>query len=561
MSRVLLLHGVNSTGEWHARTRAECQGVFECESIKYRHYHGWWGPVKVYIWPTALLLFLATMVGIACSQWTPTSRLLFIGTLVLIETAAVTWAEYEWAAGIGASIGVPIFFCVAGIIAEVIMWFYAAEQTAISVAILIAVLTGQSIFLDLREYWDENLSLSLAFAASILASLAAALGMAMLAAHPGNVPLAMTLAALGLAAIVEPWLRRAKAFQLVRRRLEEEIQHSPFPHVVAHSLGTYLTGHMLNEDEDIRFGRVLLTGCVLDRSFPWGDFLGPETRQACWEVRNYVGQLDLVPIGTGLLRGIWIGSTCFARTGGLRRVTSFVGNWMRWRPLGRAGQAGFRDQPAMVHSLRADIACPFCASDMFRAPVHNIAVRFGAHSTINRDPEYQRFRWLPCLWGDWPDKFDWWKENCRIGWKALAALMGENVGGLTEEETADYRTTLRTAERNLLAGPWYFPLTPLDDRTVVRGRGLRAYVQQIIDSLDLKPAPDVDIIMKRVPAFVFWNVAKALDEKKQPNGNKRMIALLEPRKALFAAVSESVRIHQAAALQPTGMVAIAPPEH
>lgn len=184
MSRVLLLHGVNSTGEWHARTRTECQGVFQCESIRYRHYHGWWGPVKVYIWPTALLLFLATMVGIACSQWTPTSRFLFIGALVLIQTAAVTWAEYEWAAGIRASIGVPIFFCVAGIIGELIMWFHAAEQTAIRVAILIAVLTGQSIFLDLREYWDDNLSLSLAFAASILASLATALGMAMLAAPP-----------------------------------------------------------------------------------------------------------------------------------------------------------------------------------------------------------------------------------------------------------------------------------------------------------------------------------------------------------------------------------------
>ncbi len=56
---VLLIHGVNSTGQWHDTTIQECLGVFECVPIKYRYYHGLIGGLKVYAWPTGLLLLLA----------------------------------------------------------------------------------------------------------------------------------------------------------------------------------------------------------------------------------------------------------------------------------------------------------------------------------------------------------------------------------------------------------------------------------------------------------------------------------------------------------------------
>jgi hypothetical protein len=171
---------------------------------------------------------------------------------------------------------------------------------------------------------------------------------------------------------------------------------------------------------------------------------------------------------------------------------------------------------------------------MTRTPVHNIRARFAGHGSLNDDPNYQVFHWLPCLWGDTPDKFDWWKENCRIGYDALTALKGIPRAAFAPE-AIEHRLALRTAERNLIEGPWYFPLTELDERAVVRGRTLRAYVEDILNSMELVPKPDVDEILKRVPVYVFSNVAEALKEKKKQDGNERKIALLEPRKALFTA--------------------------
>jgi hypothetical protein len=271
MRRVLLLHGVNSIGKWHQTTRAECRGVFQCESIRYRHYHGWWGPLKVYIWPTALLLLLALSVGILSTSWTPAHRLLFVGVLVLLQAVAVTVAECEWA-GFQASIAVPMLYGLTGLFGGMIAWAYRAEHTAL--AMLIAALAGLSIFLDLREYAAEKLTWKLALAGSVVASLAAA-SVTWLAARPGSLLAWWTVAVLGLLAIFEPWIRRKQAFQFVKGRIENAIQQTHFPHMVAHSLGTYLTGHMLNEDEELRLGRVFFTGCVLDRSFPWKDIGDP----------------------------------------------------------------------------------------------------------------------------------------------------------------------------------------------------------------------------------------------------------------------------------------------
>jgi hypothetical protein len=56
------------------------------------------------------------------------------------------------------------------------------------------------------------------------------------------------------------------------RRLSRETTDSGFggvPDVIAHSFGTWLLGHALMEDETLRVGRIILTGCILRPDFDW----------------------------------------------------------------------------------------------------------------------------------------------------------------------------------------------------------------------------------------------------------------------------------------------------
>jgi hypothetical protein len=55
-------------------------------------------------------------------------------------------------------------------------------------------------------------------------------------------------------------------------RLIGETKSSGFggvPDIIAHSLGTWLLGHALQDDRSLKVGRVLLTGCILRPDFDW----------------------------------------------------------------------------------------------------------------------------------------------------------------------------------------------------------------------------------------------------------------------------------------------------
>lgn len=56
------------------------------------------------------------------------------------------------------------------------------------------------------------------------------------------------------------------------RRLSGESRDAGFgaiPDVIAHSFGTWLLGHALLADPDLRVGKVILTGCILRPDFDW----------------------------------------------------------------------------------------------------------------------------------------------------------------------------------------------------------------------------------------------------------------------------------------------------
>lgn len=540
MRRVLLLHGVNSSGEWHATTTAECRGVFDCTSLRYRHFHGLWGAVKVYVWPSALLILAATSIGLAATGWPLTYRLLAIGSMLVVQAVIVALAEYDWSKDLPASVAAPLLFGLAGPSGAAAWSLGLWDQSAAPLAFLIASLVGLCGFLDLREYGEDALPWDVAFSVSLLIALASGFGVAWLESRTSGRALTWTIIGLILLMVLEPWIRRDRAFAIVRRRLGEHGNggHSVYPHIIAHSLGTYITGHTLNEDASLRVGRLLFTGCVLDAKFPWKHVLHPQRRNSCWEVHNHVGRLDVVPLMTRFLRIVWVALTCPARSAKTARPVEFLGLLTRWRPLGGAGQSGFKDQADLVHSVKPLEVCAGCSTGP-RAPVHNVPGRFAGHSTMNGDSEYQVLHWLPYLWGDLPAKFDLWKEICRAGCGALAEL-NRSPAGISTAATLQAWRTLSKAEELILNSPWYFPLTDLDDQGVLRGRMLGQYVDEILESLPGPRVAGADVL-KRIPAFLFQKVGSALEERRKPDGSLDVMSCLDPRTALYAAVCQAIQ--------------------
>ncbi len=455
---VLLIHGVSSTGEWYDTTIKECHGLFECVPIKYRYYHGWiTGALKVYVWPTALLLILIAATLLLFDS-TTIQLAVVLGVLVantlLAMHAEYDWfkeAEYDWPKELVLFL-VPVLYAVLGFAATL---FFSGH---LRIACTLAAVVATSIYLDLREYGHPFVSISQAGVASMVVLAVTSWCVYWVLDQPVRTPLKVTLAVLIGLAIVEPYIRRALAFRFVRNRIMAVRARDAFPHVVAHSLGTYLTGHILNEEERLFLGRVIFTGCVLDRSFPWHQNVGPATQQKCWAVKNYVGGGDFIPVFTGLLRSAWVILTWPSRLPGITRGTEFVANFVRWRALGWAGQQGFHDRETIVHSQRADTICGICVPGSISAAVHNVGARFAGHSTLNKDADYQCFQWLPFLWTDSADKFDYWKGICTIGNQAATALEGQAASATVTPERVENQNALAQAERKLLDGPWYWPL-------------------------------------------------------------------------------------------------------
>ena len=65
------------------------------------------------------------------------------------------------------------------------------------------------------------------------------------------------------------------------------------PHIVAHSLGTYLIGNVLAKFHDIHLGNVVLVSSVLPSSYPWAGLL-QERPESVLNVRNELGTADRV---------------------------------------------------------------------------------------------------------------------------------------------------------------------------------------------------------------------------------------------------------------------------
>ena len=102
--------------------------------------------------------------------------------------------------------------------------------------------------------------------------------------------------------VLIPWRRRQLQDQLRRRlvRRSRQARDSGYPgrlDVVAHSFGTWLLGHLLREElkrdpgDQLRFGRLILTGCILRPDFDWEILKKAGLVQ---DVLNHYGSKDIV---------------------------------------------------------------------------------------------------------------------------------------------------------------------------------------------------------------------------------------------------------------------------
>src|SRR5262249_21705368 len=94
---VMLIHGINSNGEWHTDVSKVLEPHFQCIPIRYRDYH-FRGELKLFCWPWALpLAFLPAALASGCfgsesSAWRMAYVAAFVSVLVVHD-------EFRWVAG------------------------------------------------------------------------------------------------------------------------------------------------------------------------------------------------------------------------------------------------------------------------------------------------------------------------------------------------------------------------------------------------------------------------------------------------------------------------------
>jgi pimeloyl-ACP methyl ester carboxylesterase len=205
------------------------------------------------------------------------------------------------------------------------------------------------------------------------------------------------------------WHKRIDCAQHLKLEFDTVRSLGERPHVIAHSLGTYLVGRALKKFPDFDLGHIVLVSTVLPRRYPWRKILAHRPR-CVTSVRSEFGRADLV------VRGVrWI-------------------RWLAW-DLGTAGAYGFKVDPSCVHTNDSPtLRCSLCVNNL--APVHNIPLGEFTHSDAFLGVMHARNLWLPFLWGYDPDEYSYYLEKCREAaglhkqrrWPELDAVANELWG-------------------------------------------------------------------------------------------------------------------------------------
>jgi hypothetical protein len=258
-------------------------------------------------------------------------------------------------------------------------------------------------------------------------------------------------------------------------------------YAIAHSFGTFLLGAAIKTWPDLRFERIVLTGCVLPRRFPWQRVLrsNPESFRG---IRNEVGRKDPV---------VWL---------------LYL---LRWIPgllpgLGFAGVTGFKEIEGLVHqTARPYGPCDKCEETGSEPRIHNVEIPEFTHSDAFIGAGHARTFWLPFLWGIDPGEYKKFADMC-----ALA---------LDLEEQNDW-LDLRKVESEFRQRPW----------TWTGGMSVESLIAAHLALGGIDSPKAIDAV---VP-LVWRMVESASRETLQDKGMQRadQIRALHPRTAILRAI-------------------------
>jgi pimeloyl-ACP methyl ester carboxylesterase len=204
------------------------------------------------------------------------------------------------------------------------------------------------------------------------------------------------------------YLRRHLAWKSFRKDLSEILQKHPRPHLIAHSLGTYLSSRAHRQLPFAQFKRMIMVGCVLDPHLPWAT-MRTQDEKSFDAVRNEVAHKDWVV-----------------------RVASYLDRLIPG--FGGAGYSGFKGDSNCIHDVKLlNLRCPQCPTDGQLALIHNAICRHLGHSDAFIGPAHAALYWLPFLWGYEPGEFVTFLDLCQRAYDAFTAKSYTNVARLHKQ--------------------------------------------------------------------------------------------------------------------------------
>jgi len=267
------------------------------------------------------------------------------------------------------------------------------------------------------------------------------------------------------------------------------------PHLIAHSLGTFLMGAALKKFPDVKFRRIVLVGSILPYAYPWKEII--KGRTGCVQsVRNELGLRDWVVM--------------------LVRCVSWIA-----RDVGTAGVSGFKLTLGLVHEVNgAWASCSLCSSGASTAQVHNVRLKEFSHSPHFLGPGHARQLWLPFLWGFAASDFNKYLELC---WMACYLQQ--------EKEWSDYDLTISELRNSVFAWTGSRTLERYVMDVVTRHLELQANADTM-GSAGPSIAQIAGDIISLLPGVTF----RAYEEWVKPaNRDDNLARTVHPSAAVFAA--------------------------
>lgn len=305
----------------------------------------------------------------------------------------------------------------------------------------------------------------------------------------------------GTVGLALPFFRRYLATQSVQKQLGRLSLQGNSPHLIAHSLGTYLTGICLEKWPAVKFDRIILVGCVLHCRYDWLGLLN-EKPNAFSQIRNEIAKKDPITRAAFYIQGIVPG-------------------------LGHAGYRGFKvpnDHPSgpyLYHDMaRPNFPCIACSSASGQSLLHNVSNPKLGHSQCFTDLRYVQDFWLPYLWNIDPFEFQEFVATC------------VELQGLYEN---DDRISLKPREKEFREKYWAWAGTSIIDFT-------RDHLLEIVDFYGYDLDSDEIAVLVDISIQKIWetvSLAKNIPLEDRYN-EEEIVKGLHPRNAIIMAVKATL---------------------